>query len=186
MSENSAQFEKKWYALRAISGKEQKVKEMLEAQMRNTDMGKYVFQVLVPTEKVYTTRNGKKVLKERTMMSGYVFIEASLTGEVEYELRNTTNVIDFVRNREKPPRPEPVRESELMRMMGAVDEQATVEQADMHFIVGEVVKVNGGAFSGFTGEIAEVNNERHTLKVTVKVFGRETPLDLDMTQVERV
>ena len=103
MTENK----KEWYVLRAISGKEAKVKEVLDAAIKNTDLGKYVSQVLIPTEKIYTTRNGKKVLKERTLYSGYVFIEANLQGEVIHELRNTTNVIDFLRGRTKGSMPEP-------------------------------------------------------------------------------
>ena len=94
-----AQLKKGWYVLRAISGKEAKVKEVLDAAIKNTDLGRYMTQVLIPTQKVYTTRNGKKVLKERNLYPGYVFIEAILTGEVQYELRNTTNVIDFLRGR---------------------------------------------------------------------------------------
>ena len=90
-----AELKKEWYVLRAISGKEAKVKEVLDAAIKNTNLGEYVSQVLIPTEKVYTMRNGKKVLKERNLYSGYVFVEAKLTGEVMYELRNTTNVIDF-------------------------------------------------------------------------------------------
>ena len=109
---------KRWYVLRAISGKEAKVKEVLDAAIKNTDLGKYVSQVLIPTEKIYTTRNGKKVLKERNLYSGYVFVEAQLTGDVMYELRNTTNVIDFLHGRDKTAMPEPIREDEVARMMG--------------------------------------------------------------------
>lgn len=90
-----ANEKKEWYVLRAISGKEAKVKEVLDAQIRNTNLGHYVFQVLIPTEKVLTTHNGKKVVKERTLYSGYVFVQANLTGEVEYELRNTTMSLIF-------------------------------------------------------------------------------------------
>ncbi|MDE7343788.1 MAG: transcription termination/antitermination factor NusG, partial [Muribaculaceae bacterium] len=111
-----ASEKKEWYVLRAISGKEAKVKEVLDAQIKNTNLGRYVFQVLIPTEKVLTTRNGKKVVKERTLYSGYVFVQADLTGEVEYELRNTTNVIDFLRGRAKGAKPETLREAEVMRM----------------------------------------------------------------------
>ena len=103
-----------WYVLRAISGKEAKVKEVLDAAIRNTDLGKYVFQVLIPTEKVLTMRNGKKVIKEKNLYSGYVFVEAILHGEVLHELRNTTNVIDFLRGRDKSALPEPLRQSEVM------------------------------------------------------------------------
>ena len=181
-----AEEKKRWYVLRAISGKEAKVKEIIDASMKNTDLGKYVFQVLIPTEKVYATRNGKKVLKERNLYSGYVFVEANLTGEVVNTLVNTTNVIDFIRGRDKDRRPEPIRESEVARMLGAADEQQETEDAVANdFIVGETVKVNYGPFSGFTGEIEEVNREKRKLKVMVKVFGRKTPLELDNSQVER-
>lgn len=177
---------KEWYVLRAISGKEAKVKEVLDAAIKNTDLGKYVSQVLIPTEKVYTTRNGKKVLKERTLYSGYVFIEANLQGEVIHELRNTTNVIDFLRGRAKGSKPEPLRESEVRRMLGAVDEmQQPVEEVTNEYIVGESVKVTFGPFSGFIGVVKEVNNEKKKLKVEVKIFGRPTDLELENSQVER-
>lgn len=175
-----------WYVLRTISGKETKVKEMLDAACKNTDLGKSVTQVLVPIEKAYVTRGGKKVLKDRTLFSGYVFVEAVLRGSVEDDLRNTTNVIDFVRGRNDARRPEPIRKSEIDRMMGAA---MTDDQLDgalgNDFIVGEKVKVTFGPFNGFTGEIEEVNREKRKLKVAVKVFGRKTPLELETSQVER-
>lgn len=176
-----------WYVLRAISGKEQKVKEVLEAQMRNTDMGNYLFQVLIPTEKVLTVRNGKKVVKERNLYSGYVFIEAQPTGEAQYVLANTTNVIDFLRGREKGSDPLPLREADVRRMLGQVDEmnEDPIEDGINDYMVGESVKVITGAFNGFIGEIEEVNREKKKLKVMVKVFGRKTPLELDNSQVER-
>ena len=176
----------RWYVLRAISGKEAKVKEIIEATMRNTRLGDDVFQVLIPTEKVYATRNGKKVLKERNLYSGYVFIEAKLTGETVNTLVNTTNVIDFIRDRSPERKPEPIRESEVARMLGAADEQQETDDAVANdYIVGETVKVNFGPFSGFSGEIEEVNREKRKLVVMVKVFGRKTPLELDNSQVER-
>ena len=181
-----AEQEKKWYVLRAISGKEAKVKEVLDAAIKNTDLGKFVFQVLIPTEKVYTTRNGKKVIKERTLYSGYVFIEAILTGEIEYELRNTTNVIDFLRGRAKNSKAEPLQEAEVMRMLGAADDlRSQVEDGVEEFMAGEPVKVNFGPFSGFSGVIKEVNNDKKKLKVEVKIFGRPTDLELENSQVER-
>ncbi len=90
-----AEIEKKWYVLRAISGKEAKVKEYLEADLKNSDLGEYVSQVLIPTEKVYQVRNGKKIVKERSYLPGYVLVEAALVGEVAHHLRNTPNVIGF-------------------------------------------------------------------------------------------
>ncbi|MDE6310729.1 MAG: transcription termination/antitermination protein NusG [Muribaculaceae bacterium] len=178
---------KGWYVLRAISGKEAKVKEVLEASMKNTDLGNYVFQVLIPTEKVMTMRNGKKVVKEKNLYSGYVFIEAELTGEVIHILTNTTNVIDFLKGRDKNAAPERLREVEVMRMLGAADTLNEAEGTDeMSYLVGETVKVIDGAFKGFQAVIDEVNQEKKKLKVKVKIFGRETPLELDTTQVERV
>ncbi|MDE7143523.1 MAG: transcription termination/antitermination protein NusG [Muribaculaceae bacterium] len=175
------------YVLRAISGKEAKVKEVLDAQIQNTALGNYVFQVLIPTEKVLTVRNGKKVVKERNLYSGYVFIEADLRGEVIHTLTTTTNVIDFLRGREKGSKPEVLREADVKRMLGTVDEinDEIVEDGINDYMVGESVKVITGAFNGFIGEIEEVNRERKKLKVMVKVFGRKTPLELDNSQVER-
>ncbi|MDE5663379.1 MAG: transcription termination/antitermination protein NusG [Muribaculaceae bacterium] len=181
-----ASEKKEWYVLRAISGKEAKVKEVLDAQIKNTNLGRYVFQVLIPTEKVLTTRNGKKVVKERTLYSGYVFVQADLTGEVEYELRNTTNVIDFLRGRAKGAKPETLREAEVMRMLGRADDlQQPVDEVLADFEVGEAVKVLAGPFSGFSAVISEVNTERRKLKVEVKIFGRGTELELDYSQVEK-
>lgn len=179
------ELKKAWYVLRAISGKEAKVKEVLDGAIRNTGLGNYVFQVLIPTEKVMSVRNGKKVVKEKNLYSGYVFVECILTGEVLYELRNTTNVIDFLRGRGKNAAPEALRESEVLRMMGPADEMIDPTDEGNDYMVGETVKVTFGPFSGFSGTIEEVNRERKKLKVMVKIFGRKTPLELENSQVER-
>lgn len=186
-SEGMAKFQQGWYVLRAISGKEAKVKEVLDAAIKNTPLGDYVSQVLIPTEKVYVTRNGKKVLKEKTLYSGYVFVEAKLTGEVEYELRNTTNVIDFLRGREKGSKPERLHETEVKRMLGNADEmRVPVEENETEYYVGMSVKVNDGPFSGFNGVIKEVISDKKKLKVEVKIFGRGTDLVLETSQVDIV
>jgi transcriptional antiterminator NusG len=170
--------------MRAISGKENKVKEYIEADMRNSDLGHYVAQVLIPTEKVYQIRNGKKITKERSCMPGYVLIEADLNGEVSHRLRNTPNVIGFLE--EKNHTPIPVRQSEVNRILGTVDEmQETGEEMLTPYFVGESVKVIFGPFSGFSGVIEEVNSEKKKLKVMVMIFGRKTPLELSFTQVEK-
>ena len=175
-----------WYVLRAISGKEAKVKEVLDAAIKNTDLGNYVFQVLIPTEKVLTVRNGKKVVKEKNLYSGYVFVEANLQGEVMHELRNTTNVIDFLKGKGKDAQPEALRESEVNRMLGIADEFIDLTDEGVNdYMVGETVKVNYGPFNGFSGVIEEVNAEKKKLKVMVKIFGRKTPLELENSQVER-
>ena len=179
------ELKKAWYVLRAISGKEAKVKEVLDGAIRNTGLGDYVFQVLIPTEKVMSVKNGKKVIKEKNLYSGYVFVECILTGEVLYELRNTTNVIDFLRGRGKDAAPESLRESEVRRMLGAADDMLDGMDDGNDYMVGEAVKVTAGPFSGFDGIIEEVNREKKKLKVMVKIFGRKTPLELENSQVVR-
>lgn len=178
-----SEVKKEWYVLRAISGKESKVKETLEAEIKNTDLGDFVSQVLIPTERVYSVRNGKKITKEKNLYPGYVFVEAALVGEVAHRLRNITNIIGFLGGTTKP---DPLRPSEVKRMLGAVDEiQEMGEELNVPFYVGETVKVNEGAFNGFTGVIEEVNNDKKKLKVMVKIFGRKTPLELGFMQVEK-
>ena len=165
-----SEVEKKWYVLRAVSGKETKVKEYIEAEMRNTNLGEYVSQVLIPTEKVYQVRNGKKIVKERTYLPGYVLVEAALVGEVPHHLRNITNVIGFLGGMEHPV---PLRQSEVNRILGTVDElQEASEDMNIPYVVGETVKVSVGPFSGFSGIIEEVSGEKRKLKVMVKIFGR--------------
>lgn len=178
--------EKAWYVLRAISGKEAKVKEMLDAAIKNTPLGDHVFQVLIPTERVLAVRNGKKVVKERNLYSGYVFVECELYGTVRDELRNMTNVIDFLKGRGKESEPDKLRESDVMRMLGVADELNEIAEEGVNdYIVGEIVKVIAGPFEGFNGEIVEVNPERKKVKVMVKIFGRGSSLELDNSEVER-
>ena len=178
-----SEIEKKWYVLRAISGKEAKVKEYLDADAKNSDLGDYVSQVLIPTEKVYQVRNGKKVVKERTYLPGYVLVEAALVGEVAHRLRNTPNVLGFLGGLDHPT---PLRQAEVNRILGTVDElQDITEDTNVPYEVGETVKVAEGPFSGFNGIIEEVNTEKKKLKVMVKIFGRKTPLELGFMQVEK-
>ena len=178
-----AESEKKWYILRAVSGKENKVKEYLESEIKKTDLGKYISQVLIPTEKTYTVRNGKKVMKERAYLPGYVLIEADLTGEVIHELKNLNYVAGFLPNTKDP---QPLRESEVKRILGTMDElEEANEEMDVKFYVGENVKVISGPFTSFSGEVEEVNDEKKKLKVMVKIFGRKQLLELGYMQVEK-
>jgi len=178
-----AELEKKFYVLRAISGKENQIKEYLEAELKNTSMGDYVSQILIPTEKVVTSRNGKKVIKERAYLPGYVLVEATLVGDVANRLANTPNVIGFLGGA----KPTPISSAEANRILGKVDEIPVEEgEPTISFMVGESVKITFGPFNGFTGVIEEVNSEKKKLKVSVKVFGRKTPLELSYMQVEKV
>jgi transcriptional antiterminator NusG len=177
-----AEIEKKWYVLRAIGGKEKKVKEYIESEISSLNLTDYVSQVLIPTEKVYQVRNGKKVSKERIYLPGYVLVEAALVGEMTHILRNIPNVIGFLGD----DNPTPLRLSEVNRILGKVDElSATDEAINNPFFVGETVKVIDGPFNGFNGTIEEVNEEKRKLKVMVKIFGRKTPLELSFLQVEK-
>jgi len=181
MSENS----KKWYVLRAIGGKEKKVKEYIENEIANGDLKGFVDQVLIPTEKVYQIRNGKKISKERNFFPGYVLIEATLVGEVAHTLRNFPNVIGFLGDT-KGGDPVPMRQNEVNRILGRVDELAeTGEELNIPFVIGETVKVIDGPFNGFNGTIEEINEEKKKLQVMVKIFGRKTPLELSFMQVEK-
>ncbi len=177
--------DKKWYVIRAISGKEKKVKLLLEDEIDRSGLKDYVSQILIPVEKVFQIRNGKKVSKERNYFPGYVLVEANLVGEVPHLIRNTTDVIGFL-GAEKGGEPMPLRQNEVNRILGKVDELAdTEEEFDIPFMVGESVKVIDGPFNGFSGNIEEVNQEKKKLKVMVKIFGRKTPLDLSYLQVEK-
>jgi transcriptional antiterminator NusG len=179
MSENS----KKWYVLRAIGGKEKKVKEYIENEIANGDLKDFVDQVLIPTEKVYQIRNGKKISKERNFFPGYVLIEAALVGEVAHTLRNIPNVIGFLGDT-KGGDPVPMRQSEVNRILGKVDELSEHdEEISVPFVVGETVKVVDGPFNGFNGTIEGINEEKKKLQVMVKIFGRKTPLELSFMQV---
>lgn len=174
---------KKWYVIRAISGKEKKAKEYIESEMVKRGWSEDVPTVLIPTEQIVAIRNGKKVLKERNFFPGYVIIEADLRDEIIPVIQNLPNVLDFLREREG--KPIPMRQSEINRILGKMDEH--VDGADMMetFIVGENVKVIDGPFNSFVGVVEEINEDKKKLKVTVKIFGRKTPLELSFSQVEK-
>lgn len=182
----AAELEKKWYVVRAVSGQEKKVKDYIEMEIKRNGLQDYVSQLLIPTEKVYQIRNGKKVSKERNFFPGYVLIEAALEGEVPHIIKGVTNVIGFL-GAEKGGKPVPLRQSEVNRILGKVDELAESDEAlSIPYIVGETVKVIDGPFNNFTGVIEEINEEKKKLKVMVKIFGRKTPLELGYMQVDKV
>lgn len=179
-----AQTGKKWYVLRAVSGKEGKVKEYLEALMKKDDLlAANVGEILLPTEKYAQLRNGKRVVKEKLFLPGYVLVEANLQGEVAHTLRFMPNVLGFLGGLDNPT---PVRQSDINRILGtAEDITIKSEEVNIPFNVDEAVKVTDGPFNGFSGIIEEVNAEKRKLKVMVKIFGRKTPLELSYNQVEK-
>lgn len=180
-----AEGDKKWYSLRVIAGKERKIKERIDSEIDRNHWRSIVTQVLVPTEKVYKIRGGKKVVSDRNILPGYILIEAvdgKLVGDVVQVIANIPNVIHFL-GREVPT---PMREAEANRLLGKVDESLGASEALIEpFIVGETIKITDGPFSEFVGDIQEINEEKKKLKVIVKIFGRGTEVELNFMQVEK-
>ena len=176
----------KWYVLKAISGKENKVKEYIEgALVTSTLFKEYVSQVLIPTEKIVALRGNKRVVKERNMLPGYVLVECNLTDECYPLLRNIPNVLGFVTDSKSSMKAKPVSQEEVNRLVGAVDDASVDAMMDETFLVGERVKVTDGPFNGFEGVINEVAQDKRKLKVVVTIFDRQTPLELGYDQVAK-
>lgn len=181
----ATEVKKRWYVVRAISGKEKKVKEYLDLEIARLKLEDFVGQVLIPTEKVFQIRKGKKVSKEKAYLPGYVLVEASLVGEVPHVIKSIPNVIGFL-GTEKGGDPVPMRISEVNRILGKVDELSeSEEEMKIPFVIGESVKVIDGPFNNFSGVIDEINEEKKKLKVMVKIFGRKNLLELSYMQVEK-
>lgn len=179
----------KWYVLRVISGKEKKIKGYLETEVEREDLQDYIPQVLIPSEKIYEMRNGKKRVRERNFFPGYVLVEADLShGEASHLVNSVPGVIGFLGEGAGTSKvPVPLREKEINRIMGKVEEVDEFEEKlGTPFIVGESVKVMDGPFNGFDGTIEEVFEERKKLNVMVKIFGRNTPVELNYMQVEKL
>jgi transcriptional antiterminator NusG len=177
-----------WYVVRAVSGQEKKVKNYLENEISRKNLDDYIPQVLIPAEKVYEMRNGKKRVRERNFFPGYVLVSADLShGEAQHTITNIPGVIGFLGSGTGSSKvPIPLRQAEVNRILGKVDEaEEYEEQLETPFIVGETVKVMDGPFSGFTGTVEEVFEERKKLNVMVKIFGRNTPVELNYFQVEK-
>ncbi|MBK7429021.1 MAG: transcription termination/antitermination factor NusG [Saprospiraceae bacterium] len=176
---------RKWYSLRVISGKERKIKERIEAEILRSGWDQIVFQVIVPSEKVYKIRNGKKVVTERNILPGYLLLEAEagkFGGEIVQAISNVPNVIHFLGKNV----PIPMKQSEANRMLGRLDESETEGETMLEpFIVGETVRIIDGPFNDFVGDIKEVNEEKKKIKVIVKIFGRGTEVELNFMQVEK-
>jgi transcriptional antiterminator NusG len=179
-----AEIERKWYVVRCISGKEKKVKQYLEQEINRLKISDYISQILIPTEKIYQIKDGKKISKEKNFFPGYILIEANLTGEIPHTIQGIPGIIGFVGV--KGEKPVPMRISEVNRILGKVDEMAERDEVmSVPFVIGENVKVIDGPFNSFSGIIEEINEEKKKLKVMVKIFGRKTPLELSYLQVEK-
>jgi transcriptional antiterminator NusG len=177
--------DKKWYSLRVVSGKEKSIKERIELEVQRNEWTEIVTQILVPSEKVYKIRNGKKVILERNILPGYILVEAVSTkfsGEMVQTISNVANVIHFLGKTN----PIPMTQVEANRMLGKVDDSQEVTAAMIEpFLVGESIKIIDGPFNDFIGEVKEVNEDKKKLKVIVKIFGRGTEVELNYMQIEK-
>ena len=175
-------MEKKWYVVRTYSGHENKVKAYIENEVAQAaGMEERIGAVIVPSEKVFEMKDGKKKSKTRTFFPGYILVEAALDKTVTHLILNAPSVISFVGPKNAPA---PLQASEVRRLIGKIEERKDVEVIEVPFKVGDAVKVTDGPFNNFTGFVQEVNEEKMKLKVMVSIFGRKTPVELDFSQVE--
>ncbi|MFY7964018.1 MAG: transcription termination/antitermination protein NusG [Chitinophagaceae bacterium] len=185
------QKESKWYVLRVVSGKERSVKEYLDKDIARNGWASIVRQVFLPMEKVFKVQNGKKVMREKNYFPGYVMLEVEdgkLTDDIVQHVSNISNIMHFLTDgKGSKGNIISLRKAEVNKMLGKVDEMndigVTISEP---FIIGETIKIIEGPFNDFNGVIEEVNDEKKKLKVTVKIFGRSTPVELNYMQVEKL
>ena len=178
--------ETKWYVIRVVSGKERKIKEYIDKETKINHWEYSIVQVLCPMEKIFKVVNGKKVLREKTLFPGYILLEAldgKFSDTIKHGITNITGVIHFL-GKENPTA---LRKSEVNKMFGRMDEvdEQGISYADP-FIINETVKIIDGPFNDVNGTVEEINDEKKTLKVVVKIFGRATPVELNYSQVEKI
>ena len=176
-----------WFIIQTLSGQEHKVKESIEKRVKTDEMQDFIKEVLVPMEKVVEVRNQKKTVSNRKLWPGYVFVDMLLLDDDQrviekpwYFIRETQGVIGFLSD---PPQPTPTEEVEAIKNQISAAEET--EKPKVNFAVGETIKINNGPFLNFGGVIEEIDPERGKLKVTVNIFGRNTPVELEYWQVEK-
>lgn len=186
LSENTADTEtnreKKWYAVRTITGHEKRVKSYLESEIPVVGLEHKIAQVLIPEEKVFEVKGGKKKIKLKNFFPGYILIEAALDNQVSSFISRAPSVLKMVGGKKEAV---PLREDEVKRILGRINESGEKEKIDVQFEKGDLVKVVSGPFVTFSGTINDINLERMKVKVMVSIFGRKTPIELDFTQIER-
>lgn len=183
----------KWYVLRAAGGKERKAKEYLEKEIERSGISEQVGQVLVPVKKEIVTKNGKRKAVDKLLFPGYVLIEATLSPVLENIIRNLVPGMSGFLTEKKTISstqieriPVPIREDEVQRILGVQDENAdSAAETVVNYEIGESVKITDGPFSGFTGTVDEILEDRSKVKVIVVIFGRKTQLELNFTQVTK-
>jgi len=170
-----------WYSLRVISGREKKARDAIVYESEEAGLEDHVDQILVPSENVVEMREGKKRVRNKVFFPGYVLIQVNLTKEMRYLIENVPGVMSFVGPKGEPV---PLRDFEVSRILGEVESKEGREVLASRFRIGDPVKVIDGPFIDFTGFVEEVNDDKQKVKVTVSIFGRPTPVELDFLQVE--
>lgn len=173
--------DKRWYVVRTYSGHENKVKAYIENEVTQAGLQEKIGSVIVPSEKVFEVKDGKKKSRTRTFFPGYILVEAILDKTTTHLILNTPSVISFVGPKNAPA---PLQAPEVRRLIGKIEERKDVEVMEVPFKPGDAVKVTDGPFNNFNGFVQEVNEEKMKLKVMVSIFGRKTPVELDFSQVE--
>jgi len=174
----------RWYVVRTYSSHENKVKLAIENETKIQGLEDRITKVLVPAEKIFEVKDGKKKSKTKNFFPGYILVEAVLDEKTKHLILNTPSVLSFVGTKD---RPQPLQTEEVKRLIGKIvekEEEGEQEHFEIPFHIGEPVKVISGPFHNFTGFVQEINAEKLKLKVMVSIFGRKTPIELDFTQVE--
>ena len=173
---------KRWYSVSVLSNYEKKIAETIRQSVIDCKMEDQIEEVLVPTEEVIEVRRGKKITTERRFMPGYVLVRMELSDEGYHLITSINRVTGFLGPQG---RPMPMRDAEVNQILNRVQEGEDAPRTLIHFEIGEQVKINGGHFEGFDGSVEEVDEENQRLKVTVSIFGRATPVELEFTQVSK-
>ncbi|HKJ81123.1 MAG TPA: transcription termination/antitermination protein NusG [Ignavibacteriaceae bacterium] len=175
-------MEFKWYVVRTFSGHENKVKTLLDTEIgENEGLQAKVKEVLVPVEKVFEVKDGKKKSKTKNFFPGYILLNADLDNQVKEFILNTPSVMGFLGTRSNP---NPLQPEEVKRIIGRISQDETSERSETIFRNGDIVKIIDGPFNNFSGTIQEVNEEKMKIKVMVSIFGRKTPVEIDFVQAE--
>ena len=178
----------RWYAVKIISGHEKKVKTYLDSEIKIEGLSHKIRNVMLPMEKVFEVKNGKKRVKMKNFLPGYIIIEADLDDEVKRFIANAPSILNMVGTKNlkgEKLHPVPLRPDEIKRLNAIINEESTSEKIDLKLSVGEPVKVISGPFNNFNGTVLEINPEKMKVKVMVSIFGRKTPIELEFTQIER-
>jgi transcriptional antiterminator NusG len=174
--------EKNWYVVRVSNNREKTVKQKIEFEIDKAGLNGDLTQIVLPMEKVYTVKDGKKIMREKPLFSGYIIIESSLNGEVKHVIKSINGVTGFITDRTGEPTP--MSKGEVNRLIGVIDESSSDSVKEEPFIVGESIVITDGPFANFKGTIEEVN-KNSKVKVNVLIFGRTTSVDLNANQIDK-